>query len=365
MFSEIKLFFKFKQHETYINDLKREINDIKFQCVMNWEDFNLKFKNLENEVYMNNVVNSDPNNSDNLYENNYLPHVINSSINTTDGSTNFASVSIEGKDGQLNKLRQPSDKFNLSGSQIFIPPVENVKTVIDQNLMTKSGIGSKNVSDSLTVSNVSGKVVPKSPGPIIEKTVCKCTDSIFQGILCCNCGGVCKYERNDSVDNFEKRETIFIEKQDIIVGSNRIITTAQVHRNWGVGNINKPVTQENISKKYPGKMKANETVKPIETNIDYACPSDSQERSLSGSIIVRPPAIMDKTLKIEKLEKFNSQGETEEFSKTVRFSPIVPSKNTELPFISSVHEKCEEIGHIRDKLRKKNRTFEERIHTTG
>ena len=44
---------------------------------------------------------------------------------------------------------------------------------------------------------------------------------------------------------------------------------------------------------------------------------------------------------------------TEEFSKTVRFSPIVPSKNTELPCISSVHEKCEEIGHIRDKLREK------------
>ena len=204
-------------------------------------------------------------------------------------------------------------------------------------------------------SNVSGKVVPKSPVPIIEKTVCKCTDSIFQGILCCNCVGVCKYERNDSVENFEKRETIFIEKQDIIVGSNRIITTAQVHRNWGVGNINKPVTQENISKKYPGKMKANETVKPIETNIDYACPSDSQERSLSGSIIVRPPAIMDKTLKIEKLEKLinNDQGETEEYSKTVRLSPIVPSKSTELPVTSSVHEKCEEIGHIRDKLRKK------------
>ena len=71
VFSEIKLFFQFKQTEAYINTLKKEIENIKLKCFMDFEDFNLKFRDLENRVCTNNLINSVSNVSDNLYENNY------------------------------------------------------------------------------------------------------------------------------------------------------------------------------------------------------------------------------------------------------------------------------------------------------
>ena len=141
----------------YITDLKREIDDIKLKCLIDFEDFNLKFRNLEFEIWnMNNLVNSASNISDNLYENNIREELedtqnyLDQGVTSNDGvqmkqdifvgpkyrdSSETYPGKIE-KNGNvenldLNKLIQPVDRVSLNGSQIFLPPVPNLHETSD------------------------------------------------------------------------------------------------------------------------------------------------------------------------------------------------------------------------------------------
>ena len=153
VFSEIKLFFKFKQQEVYITDLKREIEDIKLKCFIDLEDVNLKFRNLEFEFWnMNNLLNSASNISENLYVNNIPEELVDTQnyldqgVKSNDGNICIDSEYRDSREkypGKIerygnvenldfNKLIQPANRVSLNGSQIFLPPVPNLNETSDE-----------------------------------------------------------------------------------------------------------------------------------------------------------------------------------------------------------------------------------------
>ena len=178
--------------------------------------------------------------------------------------------------------------------------------------------------------------------------------------------------------NFDNKLRILegkISQNNMENSVNRVITTAQVHRNSSIYNISNPGIHNNISKDFTRKNHENEIVNP---KMDGALPNNyheksqsgtimfkppvskmkterfegkleenSQERSLMGSIIYRPPAIVGSTLNSGKLEEVinDKKKESEEILKVDGFPPVLTKKSTELPFISSFHETCEEIKH--------------------
>ena len=146
---EIKLFFKFKEQEEYIIDLKREIEEIKLKYCRDLEDINFQFQKVDFELgEMSNFVNSTSNMSENLYENNISKELGDTQNYLDQGVASIADVQktqdifvrsdygennvvIPGKmektenieNIDFNKLIQPAHRISLSGSKIFLPPV--------------------------------------------------------------------------------------------------------------------------------------------------------------------------------------------------------------------------------------------------
>ena len=70
------------------------MDDIKLKCLIDFEDFHLKFRNLEFNIgNMNNLVNSASNISENLYENSIPEELVD--------TQNYLDQGVKNNDGKI------------------------------------------------------------------------------------------------------------------------------------------------------------------------------------------------------------------------------------------------------------------------
>ncbi len=244
-----------------------------------------------------------------------------------------------------------------------ISPVNNSNSEQSLNKTSPKSFNKNNftvpsIQPNVTLGNNSKNLVSKSLVLYVEKTFCGvCNNPTFTNAICYSCGDLsqsftnnknvreqslakadnlrmqCLPENNNEyltsinkpvisvaankqietiskfvnknvdnkLDTSEKRESVCLTKQDILLDPNLIKTDAQIYKHKSGINY---ITQTNTDKVSSEKCQViAETLKPLNENIDCFETRNPSKISVSGDQILLPPVTAIKNLKNEKLER--------------------------------------------------------------
>ena len=325
VFEEIKLFFKFKEIEDYVNVLKAQIEEIRLKSDTEFEDFALKFKNLEQKIYMNNLGSSVSNISDNLYKDNSQAHVFVSSMKNDNGFAHFE------KENQVNFSNTANAAQIIpNGDPIFTTDESVIRSTVNKkfsrcenhistgNFCYNCGNKTLRSNDTLKTRK-ENKMIPKSDNTVAYTESDSCDQrkkpSLGKKYIFVN------PNENADINSPDKH---FSKEQDIFIGPN-LTETAEIHKN-----INKtyPSDQdiENI-----GNLKVMKLIQP-----DF-------KLSLNGSRIFLPPVAVTEYLGKDKIEIDNNMNANK------MESSIGSTKVSDFPTVSNVMRKISEIRNFINK----------------